>query len=69
MTLQMQIILQLAIEGSKPAIEGSVPGERPPHTQSLWVSADGYFYALYITPADVSHKSFKTPTMVLKAAV
>ena len=45
-----------------------LPGERPPHTQSLWVSADGYFYALYITPADVSHKTFKTPTMVLKAA-
>jgi hypothetical protein len=39
-----------------------------PHTQSLWVSADGYFYALYIIPADVSHKSFKTPTMFIKAA-
>jgi hypothetical protein len=45
-----------------------LPGERPPHTQSLWVSADGYFYALYIIPADVSHKSFKTPTMFIKAA-
>ncbi|CAL1131011.1 unnamed protein product [Cladocopium goreaui] len=45
-----------------------LPGERPTHTQSLWVSADGYFYALYIIPADVSHKSFKTPTMFIKAA-
>ena len=43
-------------------------GEKPPHTQSLWVSADGYFYGLYIVAADVSHRSFPTPTMVLKAA-
>lgn len=35
-------------------------------TRSLWVSTDGCFYVLYVEPAEVSHKSFKTPTLVLK---
>ena len=63
-TEELQVIRSL--ESGVQQFVCQLPGERPPHTSSLWVTADGYFYSMRLEPADVSHRSFKTPTFVLK---
>ena len=45
-----------------------LPGSPPPHHQSLWLCSDGYFYAFQLREAEVSHRNFVTPTLVLRAA-
>ena len=41
---------------------GEMPG---PTTQSIWVSAEGFFYILSFRPADVQQKKFDSPCWVL----
>ena len=43
---------------------GEIPG---PTTESIWVSAEGFFYILNFRPADVQQKKFDSPCWVLQA--
>ena len=43
---------------------GEMPG---PTTQSIWVSAEGFFYILSFRPADAQQKKFDSPCWILQA--
>ena len=60
--------LSRALDHGSEQFFSPLPGEQPPWTRSLWCTSDGYFYALRHVPAEVSHRNFVTPTLVMKAS-